>query len=156
MDRTCLGSCETLKVFFLFLCFAVEGVCVFMYVFACMCVRRLMFHLKSASFPFFSFFSLSNRWILQSSKCLPRRFRLFVSIYILHACLPLCVCVCGQPWKHVLAVSRVNVRRTWGRSRYNSPYPPLLAPHGAFYSQHPLAKHPPLFLSVSLSLSLAW
>lgn len=120
------------------------------------CSRRLTFHLKSAFFlVFFSFlfFPLSNRWILQSSKCLPRRFGLFVSIYM-RACVQLCVCVCGQPWKHVLAVSRVNVRRTWGRSRYNSPYPPLLAPHGAFYSQHPLAKHPPLFLSVSLSL--AW
>lgn len=80
-----------------------------------------------------------------------------VYIYV-HAFVYVCVRVCvrGQPWKHVLAVSRVNVRRTWGRSHYHSSYTPLLAPHGAFYSQHPLAKHPPLFLSVSVSLSLAW
>lgn len=66
-----------------------------------------------------------------------------------------CVCACesvrGQSWKHVLAVSRVNVRRTWGRSRYHSPYTPLLTPHGAFYSQHPLAS---THHSFSLSLSL--
>lgn len=34
-------------------------------------------------------------------------------------------CVWGLLWKHVLAASRVNVRRTWGRSHYHPPSPPF-------------------------------
>lgn len=33
--------------------------------------------------------------------------------------------VWGLLWKHVLAASRVNVRRTWGRSHYHPPSPPF-------------------------------
>lgn len=43
-----------------------------------------------------------------------------------------CVCVsasaCGLSWKRVLAASRVNVRRTWGRSHYHPLTPLLLTP----------------------------
>lgn len=86
--------------------------------------------------------------ILQSNLLLPGRL-----------CVYLCVSVCGLRWKHVLAASRVNVRRTWGRSHYHAPYPPLLTPPSPppqrIYSQHPLAntRHSfSLFLSVSLSI----
>lgn len=42
-------------------------------------------------------------------------------------CLDVCVRarVWGLLWKHVLAASRVNVRRTWGRSHYHPPSPPF-------------------------------
>ena len=83
----------------------------------------------------------------------------------LDICVCLCVSVCGLYWKHVLAASCVNVRRTWGRSHYHPPHtPPLLTPPSCIYSQQPLASTNHFFFSLSfslclclcLSLSLSW
>lgn len=69
---------------------------------------------------------------LQCVPCLPGRLCVAYGVCV-------CVSVCGLSWKHVLAAFCVNVRRTWGRSHYHPPYPPLLTPPRRIYSQHPLA-----------------
>lgn len=125
MDRTCLGSCETLR--------GLGGGLKW---------NGLRTDLSAhISYHKCLFFFLIVGYYKAVNVC--QDISVYVSIYV-------CASVCGMPWKHVLAVSRVNVRRTWGRSHYHSSYPPLLTPHGAFIPSIPWQAPTPLSLCLSL------
>lgn len=80
---------------------------------------------------------------LQSAPCLPGH------LYVVHG---VCVSVCGLSWKHVLAAFCVNVRRTWGRSHYHPPHPPVNPPTAHLFPASP-GKHPPLSLSLCIMVN---